>query len=166
MKDIAFALAVFLFANFLARAIIDAPPVIAATAKLSPQQVEQAREQAHAKQRADRFHWYPLSAKQAEQLRAALAAVPAADRKPTWVLCDSGVGDCRELAQDLTLALEAAGWDATIERPGGIADGMRATCLALLKAVIGATGIPVTLDPPDDDEHCAINVGRKGGAKR
>jgi hypothetical protein len=111
--------------------------------------------------RAHHYHWYGLSNAQHGSLVEALRAVPPPDRKPVWVLCDQ-LSDCRDLAQDVHSALEEAGWIAMLERPGGMAEGMRITCSALMKAVLVGTGIRSHLDEPDDEEHCAINIGRKG----
>jgi hypothetical protein len=134
---------------------------LASQQPLGPAQLAQAqadKEAQHQAQRHDRYHWYALTAAQHARLIPLLRAIDS--KTPTWVLCDQTL-DCRDLAQSLDQVLDEAGWDSTMERPGGLVDGIEVTCVELGTAINAATGLEIRLVNKEDPTHCAINIGHK-----
>lgn len=110
--------------------------------------------------RRDRFHWYALSPDQRSKLEAALAAVAGPDRKPVLLLC-GGTFDCLDLAQDIGVALQEAGWEVDLQSPLDAVDGLRCTQEAFCALLTAATGITSHRDA-EVRERIVLHFGRKG----
>lgn len=114
-----------------------------------------------AARKHDRFHWYELSDTQAANFVRVLSAIPMAYRRPVLILCSPSI-DCRDLAEDIELALTDAGWLAQIDVPMDLRDGLHCTVKSFCDLLKSGTGIGSYQDADEDPAHIILNFGRKG----